>query len=149
MDSVTNSGLRQTKRVEEAAAEETAIICWTWNPHDHNHSLPQKKCHGSCYTGAAGVSGIHDLMSHYHRPDGENIQVPEIDWEDQIPAFSTWRTTQFLLKSNDEATFWTSCALTLRAPQSSAEAEAKVWMMTESWFRKKWCFETPVSSAEM
>ena len=44
------------------------------------------------------ANGLHDLLSHHHRPNGKHIEVPvgnisqvkveKVDWADQVPAFS-------------------------------------------------------------
>ena len=59
--------------------------------------LLQKSDMEGYYTGAKRVSGLHDLLSHHTEPM-ENVSKclwvtslmwEEVDWTDQVPAFST------------------------------------------------------------
>ena len=95
----------------------------------------------SYYTGAKRASGLHDLLSHHHRPNGKHIQVPvgnisqvkveKVDWADQVPAFSAWWALQFLLNNRDVATFLTLRAVTLKDRQSSSKVDAWAEVITE------------------
>ena len=103
------------------SSQETSIMRWTWGPDDCNNIPPWKGWNGSYFTRAKRTSELHDLLSRQHRLNREGIQVPvgdiskgdgwRVNWEDQVPAFSTWCTAQFLLNSNDIAAFQIVCAL--------------------------------------
>ena len=76
MASVTLFGLK-VKEIQEKKNHQSCERCRDLRR--RRYKAPQKTGTVSSYIGATTVSELHNLLSHHHRPNGEDIQMPVDD----------------------------------------------------------------------